>query len=138
MIKRIFKDFIKRLLNFVAPYAHKISIQCLEYAVVWGRRFSQKRMKRGKLRSLCGRTPILTLPLLARCDEILGIKSQSLVYCTYVVTKDFDINLSRPREWILKNTPVFYYSFLNLVMAFALLRYDIFHFFCDRGILDPV
>lgn len=138
MINRIFKICIKHLLNFVAPFIHKNSIRFLESSVGWGKRFSQKRMKKGKLRSLWGITPILTLPLLARCDRLLGIKSQSLVYCTYVITKNFDINLNRPRKWILENTPALYHSFLNIIMAWALLRYDLFHFFCDRGILDPV
>lgn len=138
MINHIMNNFIKRVFNFMAPFLHKTSIRFLEYAVLRGQRLTQKRMQKGKLRSLWGVTPILTLPLLARCDRLLGINSQSLVYVTYVVTQKFDINLNRLWKWILNNAPAFYYSFLNIVLAWALLRYDIFHFFCDRGILDPV
>ena len=34
-----------------------------------------------------GVTPILTLPLLARCDRLLGLRSESLVFTTYYTTK---------------------------------------------------
>lgn len=138
MINHAINNFIKRIPHFMALFVHRISLRFLEYAVLWGRRLSKKRMQKGKLRSLWGVTPILTLPLLARCDRLLGINSQSFVYVTYVVTQKFDINLNRPRNWLLKNAPAFYTSFINIVMGLALLRYDIFHFFCDRGIMDPV
>ncbi len=133
--------FIKRIvilfLRKIAPFANKFSLWFLNYSVVSGQRLSRRRMRKGTLRSLWGATPILTLPLLARCDKLLGIKSQSLVFCTYVITQNFDINLNKPQTWIIKNTPGLYLPFLNLILAWALLRYDIFHFFCDRGILAP-
>lgn len=131
-------EFSKRVLNFASPALGKFSIKFLDWSVVLGKHFSRRRMRKGKLRSLWGATPILTLPLLARCDQQLGIKSQSLVFCTYVITQNFDINLNKPQNWIIKNTPGLYLPFLNLILAWALLRYDIFHFFCDRGILAPV
>jgi hypothetical protein len=31
-------------------------------------------------------TPILSLPLLARCDRLLGLRSDSLVFTSYYVT----------------------------------------------------
>ncbi|KTR94038.1 hypothetical protein SB3_31600, partial [Methylobacterium radiotolerans] len=57
------------------------------------RRATEKRLAQGKVRTLWASTPILTLPLLARCDRMLGFRSSSLVFNTYYVTRSFDINL---------------------------------------------
>src|SRR5690349_6618303 len=45
-------------------------------------RLSRWRARRGRVRSLWGATPILTLPLLARADRLLGVQSKSFVYQT--------------------------------------------------------
>jgi hypothetical protein len=42
-----------------------------------------------------GVTPILTLPLLARCDRLLRLRSDSLVFAVYYTTSVCDINLKR-------------------------------------------
>lgn len=123
--------------KLVVVLAGKLSSMLTTGCAVLGGYLTRRRMRKGKLRSLWGATPILTLPLLARCDRMLGIESQSLVFVTYVITKNFDINLNRTQNWILEKVPVLYPAFLNVVLAWALLRYDIFHFFCDRGILAP-
>lgn len=138
MAKLVVERLGLRLLKGLSPIADKLSNTLLNCSVILGKRFSRRRMKKGTLRSLWGATPILTLPLLARCDQLLGIESNSLVFSTYVVTHNFDINLNRPQNWIIKNIPALYLPFLNIILAWALLRYDIFHFFCDRGILAPV
>ena len=96
------------------------------------------RMRFGTPRSMWGITPILTLPLLARCDRILGFGSSSLVYTTYYTSSQFDICLKRASDWIVARFPDLYLPFTWLVFAYALLRFDIFHVFCDRGILLPV
>ena len=136
------KRFIVRikliLINLISFVAEKCSWHILNYSVFLGRYFSHRRMKKGKLKSIWGVTPILTISLLARCDKLLGIKSKSLVFCTYYITQNFDVNLNQAQNWLIKNTPGLYVPFLNLILAWALLRYDIFHFFCDRGILAPV
>jgi hypothetical protein len=44
-------------------------------------------------RAMWGVTPILTLPLLAKCDRLLGVRSESLVFTVYHTTNSFDINL---------------------------------------------
>src|SRR5262249_49188095 len=49
----------------------------------------------GTPRTLWGVTPIVTLPLLARCDRLLGLKSDSVVFTTYYIANKFDINLER-------------------------------------------
>jgi len=102
-----------------------------------GRYLTKRRLRAGELRTLWGCTPILTLPLLTRCDRMLGFKSDSLVFVTYIVTQEFDINLSRVQSAILNKAPVLYVSFLQFVLAWALIRYDVFHYYYDRGILAP-
>lgn len=89
------------------------------------------------MRTLWGVTPILTLPLLARCDRLLGFASDSLVYTTYYTTSRFDLSLKRVADWVIREIPSRYANFCRLVFAWALLRYDVFHFFCDRGLLAP-
>ncbi len=96
-----------------------------------------RRMRKGMPSSLWGVTPILTLPLLARCDRELGLGSESLVYTTYHIRGEFDINLKRISDWLLAHFSYLYLPFTWLVFAYALLRFDIFNVFCDRGILLP-
>jgi glycosyltransferase involved in cell wall biosynthesis len=109
----------------------------LSICIFFGSRLTNRRLKKGRLRSIWGVTPILTLPILARCDRMLGISSESLVYTTYYVTNKFDINLTRIQNWIINKAPEYYVSFCYIVLSFALLRYDIFHLYCDRGLLAP-
>jgi glycosyltransferase involved in cell wall biosynthesis len=109
----------------------------LSTCIFFGSILTKRRLKKGSLRSLWGVTPILTLPILARCDRILGISSDSLVYTTYYVTNKFDINLTRIQKWIIEKAPEYYASFCYTVLSIALLRYDIFHLYCDRGLLAP-
>jgi len=102
---------------------------------------SRFRAGRGSLRTLWGTTPILTLPLLARCDRLLGLRSQSLVFVTYYITSAFDINL----QWVDNLTlspkirgkyPWAYGAARRLVFFWALLRYDVFHYYYDRGVME--
>jgi hypothetical protein len=83
-------------------------------------------------RSLWAGTPIITLAICARAERTLGIEADSLVYTTYFTTNDFTFNLSRwnrgPFPWTRILLPY-------LVLMWACLRYDRFHFFFDQGIL---
>ncbi|HMM88279.1 MAG TPA: glycosyltransferase [Bradyrhizobium sp.] len=97
---------------------------------------TERRIAKGEVRTLWASTPILTLPILARCDRLLGLQSSSLVFNTYYITRSFDINLillegafrlTRSR-WCLS-------VFRRLVFAWALLRFDVFHYFYDRGLM---
>src|SRR4051794_2353843 len=97
---------------------------------------TERRIAQGKIRTLWASTPILTLPILARCDRLLAFRSSSLVFNTYYITRSFDINLillegafrlTRSR-WCLG-------VFRRLVFAWALLRFDVFHYFYDRGLM---
>ena len=95
------------------------------------------RMRLGRIRTLWGVTPILTLPLLARCDRLLGMRSDSLVFTTYYISSRFDINLKRLHVWLVRDHQDRYENFTRWIFAWALLRYDIFHLFYDRGVMNP-
>lgn len=95
------------------------------------------RWRFGTPRTLWGITPILTLPLLARCDRLLGLKSDSLVFSVYYTSNQFDINLSRVTAFIYRRLPARASAFHLFVLRLALLRYDVFHLFNDRGIIRP-
>lgn len=87
-------------------------------------------------RSLWAGTPILTLPVKAKAERLLGVKADTLVFETYYITTDFKYNLSRWNRGL-----VVWRRFLLplLVLIWASLRYQRFHFFCSRGLLpgDP-
>lgn len=108
----------------------------MRMAIPLGRMLTRRRMRTGKTRTLWGITPILTLPLLARCDRMLGLHSDSLVYTTYYTSKNFDINLSKSLAKY-SNDGYAHVAFTYWVMASALLRFDVFNFFYDRGVLLP-
>ncbi len=108
----------------------------MRMAVPLGRALTRRRMRAGKARSLWGITPILTLPLLARCDRMLGLRSDSMVYVTYYTSRNFDINLSKKLARF-SGDGYAHIAFTYWVMAYALLRFDVFNFFYDRGVLLP-
>lgn len=113
-----------------------ISKAILDIAIWLGPRISALRLWQGQVRTLWGVTPILTLPLKASADRALGFRSTSLVYTTYVISSQFDINLRRP--YALACGLDLGLAFQRLVLAWTLLRYDVFHFFADRGLLDSL
>jgi glycosyltransferase involved in cell wall biosynthesis len=83
-------------------------------------------------RSLWAGTPILTLPVKAKAERLLGVKADTLVYQTYYITSDFKYDLSRwnrgPAVWRALILPL-------LVLLWAVLKYQRFHFFCSAGLL---
>ena len=83
-------------------------------------------------RSLWAGTPILTLPVKAKAERLLGVKADTLVFQTYYITSDFRYDLSRwnrgPAAWRSLVLPL-------LVLLWAACRYQRFHYFCDRGLL---
>lgn len=121
-------------LTFITPAGTAVSKAILEAAIWLSPRIGAMRLRLGRVRTLWGVTPILTLPLKAKADRALGFRSTSLVYVTYVITSQFDINLRRPYAFACSFGLGL--AFQRLVLAWALLRYDVFHFFADRGLLD--
>jgi hypothetical protein len=100
------------------------------------RLMSHWRQKRGRPASLWGTTPILTLSKLAAADRLLGFSSQSLVFTTYYITSAFDYVLKGQINFLERKAPLYLRCYYLLVFLWALLRYDVFHFFFDRGILE--
>lgn len=81
--------------------------------------------------SLWAGTPILTLPLKARAEAMLGVNAKSLVYVSYGIAKGgFDIHLGR---WVC--IPVLGRLVPLLTFLYACVTQDRLHFFCDRGLL---
>ena len=112
-----------------------ISEPALVAAVKLGPRMSARRRKEGKIRTLWGVTPILTLPLKAKCDHALGFESDSLVLTNYHITNQFTWNLKWTR-FLVHNSRL-EGAVLKLILAIVLLRYDVIHYFADRGFLPP-
>jgi hypothetical protein len=124
----------KRIAPLVGAVAGRGSMVALSIAIHLGAHLTRRRFRRGRVRTLWGVTPILTLPLKARCDQALGFQSESLVYTTYYVTDDFTWNLERVVR-LARWHPKLHHAVCRLVLSVALLRYDIFHTFADRGLL---
>jgi glycosyltransferase involved in cell wall biosynthesis len=115
----------------------RLSNKLLEMAVVRGRIMTERRLAKGRPRAVWGVTPIVTVPVKARCDRLIGIDAESLVFTTYYINKNFDWNLKiliRAAFWL---NPNLVGIVCRLTLAAALLRYDVFHYFNDRGILVP-
>lgn len=104
---------------------------------IYGRGAKWWRMTFGTPRTVWGVTPILTLPVLAKCDRLLGLRSNSLVFTTYYIAQNFDINLKKISEYVYSKHPSWIGAFHAVVFRIALTRFDVFHYFCDRGILLP-
>jgi hypothetical protein len=100
------------------------------------RKSTELRLARGTVRTLWASTPILTLPILAECDRLLGLRSSSLVFNTYYITRSFDINLILFEGAIrLTRSGRALRNFRRIVLAWALLKFDVFHYFYDRGLM---
>ena len=78
------------------------------------------------------RRPILNMAVNARAERLLGVEADSLVYDTYFITDQFTYNLRRWSRWRLASWALPY-----LVFVWACRRYQRFHFYCNRGLLNP-
>jgi hypothetical protein len=126
----------RRLCRAAARAAcRRLGLVALNGMVPVARALTAIRWRVGCPRTLWGTTPILTLPLLAECDRRLGFASRSLVFTTYYITRDFDLNLERPIRFLSRHAPWLMPLFHHAVFVWCMLHYDVFHFFVDRGIL---
>jgi glycosyltransferase involved in cell wall biosynthesis len=93
-------------------------------------KMKQRRNGKKRIRSVWGTTPILSINRTSKADKLLGIDSDTLVFATYYTTNEFTRNFSKYcRNKVMKGLV------RVAVFLWALRRYDIFHYFCDRGIL---
>jgi len=118
-------------------FGRRLSCAFDRLAIATARRATERRLAQGKVHSLWGATPIVTLPLKAAADRLLGFRSQSLVFMTYYIRRDFDINLRRPLGAVRKLAPRLSPLAERIVLAWAMRNYDVFHLFFDRGLLQP-
>lgn len=100
-------------------------------------RLSRQRLARGKVRSVWGVTPIATLDAGVLADRQIGIDAKSLVFNAYRVTSNFDFMLGRVQDEVIKKRPEDTYLLRWLVFIWALMEFDIFHLYNDRGIIEP-
>jgi hypothetical protein len=98
---------------------------------------SGHRRHLGKLRSLWGVTPINLLQEMAEADRRLGNEADTVVFTSYYITSNFDVVLKTYEEAITSERANYWELFHNLVLVWALLRYDHFHLFNDRGLAVP-
>ena len=98
---------------------------------------SDTRRGQGRMRSLWGITPIIGLYHGVRAERRLGIEADSLVLYTYYVSKNFDFILSREVDATRAAGHDVEMAFYWLVLVWAMLSYDTFFFYNDRGILAP-
>lgn len=110
--------------------AASFSVAVLGAGIALPLRFFRKTLS-SRFNSLWAGTPILTLPLKAQAELMLGVNAKSLVYESYGIAKgDFDIHLGR---WI--RIPIVGRLVPLFVFIYAVVTQDRLHFFCDRGLL---
>lgn len=90
--------------------------------------FSEPRGR--KMRSVWGTTPIINIRNNAKAESLLGIEAETLVFSSYHITKGFTHDFS-----VFCRFKPLRFLWSCLIFPWALLRYDIFHYFFDRGIL---
>lgn len=108
-----------------------------EELLATSRKLTSYRKLTGRISSLWGVTPIAGLNFGRSADRFLNVRSESITFNSYYITSEFDYNLSKLQDYIIQNHNELFYTFRRYVFAWALLRYDIFHFYNDRGILEP-
>jgi Glycosyl transferases group 1 len=109
----------------------------LQAVTLDARMASNVRREQGRMRSLWGVTPIISLHHGVKADCSLGTEAESLVFNTYYITRNFDLVLSPHVEAASKAGPAVEVAFYWLVLVWAMLSYDAFFFYNDRGILPP-
>ena len=98
---------------------------------------TENRLRRGKISSLWGVTPIVNMSAGVAADRALDVDAHSLVFTTYHTSSNFDFVFSeiqarlvteRGQDWIL---------FRWLMLVWAIANFDIFHLYNDCGIVEP-
>lgn len=99
---------------------------------------SAHRRRKGRARSLWGVTPINMIRELAEADRRLGNEAETVVFNAYYITSNFDVVLKPYEDAVVAQRPGDQVAFHNLVLVWALLRFDNFHLFNDRGVTLPL
>ena len=110
--------------------AHRLFFGMVRVALAF---FGRAKANDKVRRSLWTGTPILNMAVNARAERLLNVEADSLVFFTYYTTDEFTYNLARFSRWRLTRFVMPY-----LVLIWACIRYQRFHFYCDRGILPSL
>jgi hypothetical protein len=90
-----------------------------------------RRRLSAQMNSLWAGTPILTLPIKARAESLLGVNAKSLVYGSYgIADYGFDLHLGR-----FVRIPVLGRLVPLFAFFYAAVTQDRLHFFCDQALL---
>lgn len=98
---------------------------------------AQERLRSGQIRTVWGVTPIVNLRSGVAADRMLGFEADSLIFNQFYISANFDVVLSAVQDRIVAERSGDTYLFRWLVLIWALKRYDVFHLFNDRGIIEP-
>jgi hypothetical protein len=98
---------------------------------------TESRLQSGRVNSLWGITPILALRTAVAADRSLNVNANSLVFTTYHITSDFDFVLSNIQNRLIAERSADFVPFRWIMLIWAIANYDIFHFYNDRGIIEP-
>lgn len=96
-------------------------------------RWARKALSKCRINSLWTGVPIINMGINARAEKLLGVNAVSLVYSTYFLTSNFDIDLSKWYSLRIIGKLVPFLVFLK-----ACIIADRLHFYCDRGILPSI
>ena len=98
---------------------------------------TEGRLKSGRMNSLWGVTPIVSLSATVAADRALDVNANSLVFNTYYISSNFDVVLSEIHKRLIAERGQDWVLLRWLMLIWAIANYDIFHFYNDRGIIEP-
>ncbi|WP_456727256.1 glycosyltransferase [Bradyrhizobium sp. USDA 3364] len=101
------------------------------------RAIAEGRLVKGEMNSLWGITPIVSLRECVAADRALGSNACSLVFTTYHISSDFDFVLSELQARLVAEGGQDWVQFRWLMLIWAIVNFDIFHLYNDRGIIEP-
>ncbi|MCC8980667.1 glycosyltransferase [Bradyrhizobium acaciae] len=98
---------------------------------------AEQRLLKGEMNSLWGVTPIVSLRECVAADRALGSNAHSLVFTTYHISSNFDFVCSEIQARLVAERGEDWFLFRWLMLIWALVNFDIFHLYNDRGIIEP-
>jgi glycosyltransferase involved in cell wall biosynthesis len=98
---------------------------------------TESRLNTGRMNSLWGITPIVALSTAVAADRTLNVNANSLVFNTYHISSNFDVVLSDIQNRLVSERGADWILLRWIMLIWALANYDIFHFYNDRGIIEP-
>ena len=101
------------------------------------RLLTKDRLQRGEINALWGVTPIINLGACVAADRLLGVNARSLVFTTYYISSDFDFVFSEIEARIRSERGQDLILFRWLMLSWAVVNFDFFHLYNDRGIIEP-